>query len=181
MICTERQKAERHAKKAVKRLKELEPGTPEHAAAQKQVHIAEVDIKYTQYSPLDQKYEGIYPREANGGSRNPIPGIDAHGNDDDAERIIASRPAMWRIVKNCMKDGTLEALRNGKLTKPLGMGRKKPAAAKAHARGHGGGVMVDFGSTPAPNDVRSARDGGSNDESDGEFFEKEGGWTLDKP
>lgn len=80
-----------------------------------------------------------------------------------------------------MKDGTLEALRNGKLTKSLGMGRKKPAAAKGHARGEGGGVMVDFGSAPAPNDVQAVEDEGSGDESDGEFFEKEGGWTVDKP
>lgn len=103
-----------------------------------------------------------------------MPGIDEQGNDDDAEKIIASRPAMWRIVENCMKDGTLEALRNGKLTTSLGMGRKKPATAKAHARGSGGGVMVDFGSTPAPNEVQAAQDQGLSDESDGEFFERRG-------
>lgn len=133
-----------------------------------------MDLNYTLNCPLDQKYEGIYPRGANDLSGNPIREAEEQGNGGDTEKILASRPAMWTIVENCMRNGTLESLRNGKMTTTLSMRSKKPAATKAHARGPGGGVMVNFGSAPEPTKARPSREQQSGDESDGGFFEKRG-------
>lgn len=96
------------------------------------------------------------------------------GNCGDKEKMQASRPAMWTIVENCMRNGTLEALRNGKMTTTLIMRNKKPAATKARARGPGGGVMINFGSAPEPTEARPSKEQDSGDESDGGFFEKRG-------
>ncbi len=177
----ERQKATRHIRKAKKCLEASESGTPEHAAAQQDVHVAVVDLKYTQYCPLDQKYEGIYPREANDRDGDQILETEEHGNGGGTQKVQASRPVMWKIVEKCIEDGTLEALRNGKLTTTLATGRKKPASAKAHARGPGGGVMTNFSTAPEPTKKRPSQERDSSDESDGGFFEERGRWDLRKP
>lgn len=167
----ERQKATRHVKKARKHLGASELDTPQHAAAQEILHIAEVDLNYTQYCPLDQKYEGIYPRTVN---CNGIPTREAeeHGNDGDTEKILASRPAMWHVVETCMRNGTLEALRNGKMTRTLTMRSTKPAATNTHVRGPGGGVMINFGAAPEATKPDQPQKQDDSDKSDGGFFEK---------
>lgn len=165
-------------KKAQKRLEASSPNAPSYHEAQRDVHIAEVDLNYTLYSPLDQKYEGIYSRESRDEKGNLK--MKEHGNGGEADIALASRPAMWRIVENCMREGTLEALRNGKLSITISMGNKKPTKAKAHARGPEGGVTVDFGSKPEPTEARKEEEQDSSEESDGGFFEKRGRWDMRK-
>lgn len=167
----ERQKATRHVKKARKHLGASELDSPQHAAAQEILHIAEVDLNYTQYCPLDQKYEGIYPRTVNSDGI-PTREAEEHGNDGDTEKILASRPAMWHVVENCMRNGTLEALRNGKMTTTLTMRSTNPAATKTYARGSGGGVMIDFGAAPETTERGQSQEQDDSDKSDGGFFEQ---------
>ncbi len=131
-----------------------------------------MDLNYTQFYPLEQKYEGIYSRGANDPSDDPIMEAKEHGDGGGTQKIPTSRPDMWTIVEVCMRNGSLEALRNGKLTTTLSTRSKKPAATKAHARGPGGGVMINFGSAPEPTKARSTQEQDSMDESDGGFFEK---------
>lgn len=161
----ERQKATRHLKKAKKRLETSQPDTTDRTEALQDVHIAEVDLNYTQYSPLNAKYEGIYPQEKTQTGKSVMK---ENGNGGEAQVALASRPAMWRIVESCMKQGTLEALRDGKMTRELPITSRPPP--KDHARGPGGGVMLDASKS---NSSKAAQPNERevDDESDGGFFE----------
>ena len=140
------------------------------------VHIAEVDLNYAKYCPLNRKYEAIYPPQKleAGKFRQP-----ETGNGGETERALASRPAMWRIVEKCMEDGTLDALREGKMNQTLAIrdnssikkpsnrkpSMKKALAQKIHAEGPGGGVMIEGDHSMADPSKET------NDDSDGGFFE----------
>lgn len=169
----ERQKATRHLKKATKRLNASLPNTPEHASALQDVHIAEVDLNYTLYCPLNAKYEGIYPQQ-----KDPLTGQAVqkdHGNGGEAEEAVKRRPAMWYVVENCMREGqgALESLREGKMTREMPMvgGGKKPPPPRNHAKGPGGGVMLDGGKAK-PTVGERADDMMDDGQSDGGFFEE---------
>ena len=63
-----------------------------------------MDLAYTQYSPLYQKYVAIFPQAKA-----------QENNEDNTNEQPPPRPAMWKIVEKCMEQGTLEDLRDGKL------------------------------------------------------------------
>jgi hypothetical protein len=96
---SERQKATRTLKRLKKQL--LEATTPEeNEAIQVQMHIAEVDINYTQFCPLNEKYLSLYP---------------PRGKDDE-EKVDAeeqSKPPLWVEIEKRMEEGTLKELRYG--------------------------------------------------------------------
>ncbi|KAL6713380.1 rRNA-processing protein efg1 [Lecanora helva] len=165
----ERQKATRHLKKAKKRLESSNLDTPEREEALKDVHITEVDLNYTQYYPLDAKYESIYKSE---GTKDGKFVQKEKGNGSEAEAALASRPTMWTIVESCMKEGTLEALRDGKMTRDLPVNMGKKPLSKQHMKGPGGGVMLDASSNPNPPEAAQTEAMDVDDDSDGGFFEK---------
>ena len=71
----------------------LETGsTDEVETLKNQVHIAEVDLNYTQFCPLAEVYVSLYPNKIAPGE--------------------GPKPPMWVEVENCMRDGTLSRLRN---------------------------------------------------------------------
>ena len=93
------------------------------------------------------------------------------GNGGEAQTALASRPAMWTIVENCTREGTLDALRDGKMTQNLSVNRTKQLP-KNHAKGPGGGVMLD-GSTATPSKKETpSQHMDVDDDSDGGFFER---------
>lgn len=63
------------------------------------MHIAEVDLNYTQYHPLVETYVSLYPQKKDG-EENP-----------DKEEP-QPKPPMWAEVERCMEEGTLDQLRN---------------------------------------------------------------------
>lgn len=110
----DKQKASKRLKRARKELDEREDGGDSQSALQKRVQDAEVDVNYAQYFPLHRHYVSLFPRRK-------------ATDDDDGEDAVESREKtlenerkgdleMWARVKQCMADGTLDALRNGKLT-----------------------------------------------------------------
>ncbi|KAI9720798.1 MAG: hypothetical protein M1812_002637 [Candelaria pacifica] len=68
-----------------------------------QVHNAEVDLNYTLYYPLSQKYISLYPRK---GSES------AHSREEEADATAKDKPPLWGEVEQSMEEGTLDALRN---------------------------------------------------------------------
>jgi hypothetical protein len=64
------------------------------------MHVAEVDLNYTQYCPLSEIYVSLYPREKS-----------ATEDGEDTEKPDG-KPPMWAEVERCMEDGTLNRLRN---------------------------------------------------------------------
>jgi hypothetical protein len=64
------------------------------------MHVAEVDLNYTQYCPLSEIYVSLYPREKS-------------ATEDGVEtEKLDGKPPMWAEVERCMEDGTLNRLRN---------------------------------------------------------------------
>ncbi|KAL4937767.1 hypothetical protein BDV06DRAFT_215629 [Aspergillus oleicola] len=84
------------------------------------LHNAKVNLNYTIYYPLTEKYVSLYAEKKNSGK-------DGNGESEDEEkngRRSSSTPAptpsagsqaMWQAVQKCMEDGTLDLLREGKL------------------------------------------------------------------
>lgn len=152
----------------LKRLQKCLPsttvGTGEYENLQGGIHNAEVDLNYAMYHPLDEKYQSLYPP----GKR--------HANKEEEEldqknpqEERASRPTVWHVVEQCMKEGTLVALRDGKLgrTPP-----KAPASKAVPKLGHHD-TSTDkraLGKKDEPKPEILPKD--DDDESDGGFFEK---------
>ena len=100
MFFPERQKATRQLKKLRKRLLETK-STDEVESLKEEMHVAEVDLNYTQYCPLSEVYISLYPQKS-----SPSKG-------EEAEVVEAApKPAMWAEVEKCMEEGTLDRLRN---------------------------------------------------------------------
>lgn len=159
----ERQKATRNLKRVRTRLASTTRNTPEHKILEDQVHFAEVDLSYTLYHPLTEKYVGIFPRQEI--SKPPDMG-------DTTVQTLAlpqeSRPAMWKIVESCMENGMLDALRDGKLqaktTLPL-----RPSTSTKNQRFNISKKQRGTTTTGHSDDMELDE---HKDESDGGFFEE---------
>lgn len=118
----ERQKATRLLKKLRKCLLAAE-STEEVETLKAQMHVAEVDLNYTQYCPLSEVYVSLYPPKA------------SSPNDPDSSKEVESKPKppMWGEVEKCMEDGTLNRLRNRISVGPAQVSKsleRKPIKAK---------------------------------------------------
>ncbi|KAI9041196.1 Efg1 domain-containing protein [Aspergillus affinis] len=86
---------------------------------EQKIHIARVNLNYTIYYPLTEKYIALYAKvkkEKESSSKDDA----AEDSADDAgfkaiHATVADKPALWHTVEKCMKDGTLDLLRDGKL------------------------------------------------------------------
>ena len=80
------------------------------------MHVAEVDLNYTQYCPLSDVYVSLYPNKTAPGE--------------------GPKPPMWAEVEKCMEDGTLNRLRNrvpaARATTPRAV-QARPAKVKPQA------------------------------------------------
>lgn len=86
------------------------------------MHVAEVDLNYTQYCPLAETYVSLYPPKEGGAAR-----LEESNTAD-----ISSKPPMWKEVEKCMEDGTLDKLRNRRpkvQVQPVKIPEKKPVKA----------------------------------------------------
>ena len=116
MELPERQKATRHLKKLQKRLDALPVDSPEYPALREEADVAAVDLDYTLYHPLDQKYQSLYPQRPHQGETGGKPGDEEdRGGIEQSKHTRASRPKMWDVVAQCRGSGRLEALRDGRL------------------------------------------------------------------
>jgi hypothetical protein len=91
-------------KKLRKRLLEAK-STDEVETLKEQMHIAEVDLNYTQYCPLSETYVSLYPQKSSAAD-----GED--GGTAEPEPEPAPKPAMWAEVEKGMEEGSLDRLRN---------------------------------------------------------------------
>ncbi|KAL8714257.1 MAG: hypothetical protein Q9220_001986 [cf. Caloplaca sp. 1 TL-2023] len=146
----ERQKATRNLKKLRKRLAAAATNSPECQTLETEIHDAEVDLNYTMYHPLDEKYIGLYPIQ-----------------ETESAQEKKSKPAMWANVQTSMTNGTLQALRDGKLRTNI-ITSQKPILPKTENRRSRknvpGSLEGRHGKTPITD--------GKEDASDGGFFEE---------
>jgi hypothetical protein len=118
LYISERQKASRKIKKLHKLLLEAKT-TDEAEDIKAQMHIAEVDLNYTQYFPLSEPYVGLYPRASVTDQSS--------GQAGNAQ----AKPEMWAVVEKSMKDGTLDQLRNRKRRDAASFESQAPLSASA--------------------------------------------------
>ena len=118
----ERQKATRALKRIRTQFSTSAPADPENNESNSAIHEAEVDLAYTMYYPLAEKYQSLYPRTSAQGSENEKE-IGGRGE----RKLGGQRPPLWGLVERSMADGTLEMLRDGKLGGCIVVGRSKPA------------------------------------------------------
>ena len=117
---SERQKAQRALKKLTSQASQLSRSFAEDADLAAKMHEATVDLNYTMYFPLNEKYQSLYPRIAEQGPKNSN-SIGSMGKRE----IGGQRPPLWSLVEKAMADGTLKELRDGKLRTTLTIGRTK--------------------------------------------------------
>jgi hypothetical protein len=98
----ERQKATRLLKKLRKRLIEAE-STEEVETLKTQMHVAEVDLNYTQFYPLSEPYISLYPPKGKGTTQK---------EEDEETGEAKPKPKIWAEVEKCMENKTLDKLRN---------------------------------------------------------------------
>ena len=159
----DRQKATKRLKRARKELQAHEGDKEARRSLSKVVEDGEVDVNYSQYFPLDEHYIPLFPRK-----KSEHEDEDEETNGEVKQGSREERRGdheMWLRVKKCMKDGTLEALRNGRFTRNQ---RKeviengKPMSTVNH-----GDKKVRKSAHPVNGKEAESAD----DESDGGFFE----------
>lgn len=139
----------------------LTPGNAEYQSVLEDIHNAEVDLNYTMYHPLDEKYHSLYTPKAEDAAQD-----DGMITTERIKRGKASRPAVWAVVEQCMRAGTLIALRDGKLGRKLPEAEAKASGSITRRRGENQKLEGE--------DASSSRDYEMKDEekeSDGGFFE----------
>ena len=84
------------------------------------IHVARVNLNYTIYYPLTEKYIALYAKVKK--DKAPSKDDDAKESEDEdtgfraIHTSVEDKPALWHTVEKCMKDGTLDLLRDGKLS-----------------------------------------------------------------
>lgn len=117
-FCIDRKSATKRLKKLLKERETLSLSADTAAVSHKlsvqdeRIHLARVDLNYTIYCPLTEKYVALYPKSTEGQeqhdkSLNPEPESELDAN--------AIKPQLWHAVAQSMDNGTLEPLREGKL------------------------------------------------------------------
>ncbi|KAL8825760.1 MAG: hypothetical protein Q9170_007667 [Blastenia crenularia] len=159
----ERQKATRNLKKLRIRLASAIPNTVEHQELENQVHCAEVDLNYTLYHPLMEKYVGLFPRQEIQKTQD-LEGVPIEKSTPQQE----NKPAIWKIVESSMVNGTLQDLRDGRL-RPISALPLRPAASAQISNRTVRKKRQDVTEAGQPEKMEVDE---YRDESDGGFFEE---------
>lgn len=87
------------------------------------MHITEVDLNYSQYYPLSERYISLYPPK----------GADGPEQDESEDIEAQEKPPMWAEIERRMEEGTLMQLRNRASTAPVSKTSRslKPPNVKA--------------------------------------------------
>ncbi|KAK4693675.1 hypothetical protein P7C71_g3772, partial [Lecanoromycetidae sp. Uapishka_2] len=146
----QRQKAERHVKKAQKAVEASSPNQPNYQRLQQDLDAAKVDVCYAIYYPLTQKYVSLYTQKE-------------EKDQSKGYETSIEKPEMWEIVRQSMAEGTLDALREGTSILLLNSGIKQ-RLPKASMPERDGKVGSSEGKLIKTKDM--------DEESDGGFFEE---------
>ncbi|OKL60471.1 hypothetical protein UA08_04220 [Talaromyces atroroseus] len=132
----------RTAQRRLEKAKEREgENSTKLAKLQSEIDAAQINVSYTIYYPLTEKYISLYPQDKKNNLRQKRNSDDDDEDDNDNNNInnnnnentdestsedapmsssdtntTDSKPPMWHIVKKCMRENTLDQLRDGKLT-----------------------------------------------------------------
>ncbi|KAL4799850.1 hypothetical protein BDV19DRAFT_237941 [Aspergillus venezuelensis] len=135
------------------------------------LHNAKVNLNYTIYYPLTEKYVSLYAEKKQAGKD----GKDAAAESDDEDEnestqkggrrsstastapvTVPGSQAMWQAVQRCMEEGTLNQLREGKLDLSNG-------TSKAKGKGKGQGKEAETNSSKKEKKDKGAANGKDKD------------------
>lgn len=171
----ERQKATRHLKQIRKRLDALPPADSpeERAGLQEELRIATVDLNYTMYCPLNEKYQSLYPprtKEGQDGKEKNDENGDGQGPPSKRREAPKQKPELWDMVARCAETGQLQALRDGKLSQPITSTTTITPIRRAN--GEPTGSKSSTAKVKRKKASEQAKEEKSGGESDGGFFEE---------
>lgn len=115
------------ASKNLNRLQRREKETTDQKALESlraKIHAARVNLNYTIYYPLNDKYISLYAEQKQKKPSQSESADDTHSGADEKDTTVtmtladAEKPPMWYTVEKCMEEGTLDHLREGKLNTP---------------------------------------------------------------
>jgi hypothetical protein len=160
----DRQKATKRLKRARKAMKEVEDDAVRREELAQEADECELDVQYAMYYPLDVPYVALYP------SVKKVEGQE----EEDGKVVEVARQGdavMRALMKKCVAEGKLDALRNGKLDKE---GNYKPVEGAADDETKAKDKKKKVEGKEDKNGKRKAEEmepEASDDESDGGFFE----------
>lgn len=114
-LWTDRKTATKQLNRLLRREKQQDIDAKHKAHLAQKIHAARVNLNYTIYYPLTEKYISLYPKskgkseEADAESASESDSKEYKKNDDGA------KPPLWPVVEKCMEEGSLDLLREGKL------------------------------------------------------------------
>ena len=91
--------------------KESDLNPSQRKALAKQIQTARINLNYTIYYPLTEKYISLYPKSKDQKSGE----APAESGFEDGSAEKDAKPALWAVVAKCMNENTLDQLRDGKL------------------------------------------------------------------
>ena len=156
----ERQKATRNLKRLRRDLAATSNDSSLVRKVQAEIHPAEVDLNYTIYFPLMQKYVGLFSKDK--------PEKDSHTFPSKSVAKSVRNSIMWKTVEKSMEEGTLDLLREGKST----LGDRSSTASQSRPSANGKHVSLkvrkeEQRARQNPKSHLESEDAGS----DGGFFE----------
>ena len=161
----DRQKATKRLKRARKAMKEVEDDAARREELAREADECELDVQYAMYYPLDMPYVALYPSHKK---------VEGQEEDSDGKAVEVARQGdaeMRALLKKCVAEGKLDALRNGKLDKE---GNYKPVEGAADDETKAKDKKKKAEGKEDKNGKRKAEEmepEASGDESDGGFFE----------
>lgn len=129
---TDRKTATKQLNRLLRREKQQDLDAKQKARLAQKIHVARVNLNYTIYYPLTEKYLSLYPKSK--GKPEEV-GAESASESDSKDRKKYdgdAKPPLWPAVEKCMEEGSLDLLREGKLN--IGAdGQKISAAGKKSA------------------------------------------------
>lgn len=126
MFGIDRKTATKHLNKLLRREKEQELDSKQKSRLEQKIHAARINLNYTIYYPLTEKYVSLYPKEK---GKSDEKGGEAAAEPEQQNQD--GKPPVWEIVEKCMEEGTLDRLREGQLN--IGADGKPTAPSTAPA------------------------------------------------
>lgn len=113
------------------RLKEETLDSKQKKKLESKIHAARVNVNYTIYYPLTEKYIALYPKSKS----SEKDGAESGSEAEPEEKTLGdgAKPPMWAIVEKCMEEDTLGQLREGKLNIGADGKQTAPPSAKVVA------------------------------------------------
>ncbi|KAJ5601967.1 rRNA-processing protein EFG1 [Penicillium lagena] len=158
---------------------DLNPSQKERLA--KKIQTARVNLNYTIYYPLTEKYISLYPKSKDQKSSE----TPAESDPENEPASKSAKPALWSVVAKCMDEGILDQLRDGKLNinangEPIETKKEKPKetlpppkAKQASGRGEQeGGRGHKIQKEEQGRKMRKVPQPPVEEDSDGGFFEE---------